>query len=97
MVRVMAPQIAFDRVEDQKRYAPELQARPNDFSGRINELCTRIGCNFVDSFDALRQAAPKTNRNLYIPNDEHLDVGGHEVMTQIVERWVQSKDVAPHE
>ena len=97
MVRVMAPEIAFDRVEDQKRYAPELQDRGDNFSGRINELCARIGCNFVDSFDALRQAAPETNHNLYIPNDEHLDVGGHEVMTQIVERWVQSEGVAPRE
>lgn len=94
MVRVMAPQIAFDRVEDQKRYAPKSQDRRKDFSGRINELCARIGCSFVDSFDALRQAAPKTNRNLYIPNDEHLDIGGQEVMTQIVVRWVQSKAVA---
>ncbi len=93
MVRVMAPEITFDRVEDQKRYAPELQDRRKDFSGRINELCTRIGCNSVDSFEALR-AALKNNQNLYILNDEHLDVGGHEVMTQIVERWVQSKDVA---
>ena len=94
MVRVMAPHISFDRVEEQTKYLAESTPGQKDFSGTIDELCDRIGCDFVDSFEAFRQAAVKDNRGLYIPNDEHLDVEGHEVMAQVVARWLRSKDVA---
>jgi len=94
MVRVMAPHISFDRVEEQTKYLAASTPGQKDFSGTIDELCDRIGCDFVDSFEAFRQAAVKDNRGLYIPNDEHLDVEGHEVMAQVVARWLRSKDVA---
>lgn len=97
MVRVMAPNMSFDRAEDQKRYVPELRADQKDFGDTVEELCARAGCKFVDGFDAFREAAAKGNRNLYIPNDEHLDVDGHDVMAQIVSRWIRSKDIAPGE
>ena len=97
MVRVMAPSISFDSVEDQKKYLPELKDGQKDFSNTIKELCARTGCDFVDSFDALREAAAKDNRNIYIPNDEHLDVGGHEVISQIVADWLRSKNAHARE
>jgi hypothetical protein len=95
MVRVMAPQISFDRVEDQKRYLPELQAEPKDFSRTIEEECNRAGCKFVDALEAFRETAAKDSRPIYIPNNEHLDVGGHDVMAKIVAHWIRSKDLAP--
>lgn len=94
MVRVMAPHISFDADEDRRRYVPELAEGQKDFSATIDELCDRIGCGFVDSVDALRRAADKDNRSLYIPNDEHLDVGGHDVVAQIVTDWLRSKAIA---
>lgn len=97
MVRVMAPEISFDRVEDQKRYLPELRAEQKDFSRMIKEVCDRAGCKFVDAFGAFREAAAEGNNRLYIPNNEHLDVGGHNVMAQIVAHWIRSKDIAPGE
>lgn len=85
MVRVMTPQITFDRAEDLTHYLPESERKDQkDFSGSIEEMCNRIGCSFVDSFAAFRQAAADGNPNLYIPNDEHLDVGAHEVVAQII-------------
>ena len=92
MVRVIAPNISFDRVEDQRTYLPGKVPDHPDFSGRIAELCARIGCTFIDTFDALRQASAKGNHNLYIPNDEHLDVGGHEVMAQVIAGWLREKN-----
>lgn len=93
MVRVMAPHISFNRVEDQMRYLPEVRADLKDFSRTIMEFCARAGCNFVDSFDALRQAAANGNRSLYIPNDEHLDVAANDVVAQLVGGWLQSKNI----
>lgn len=92
MVRVMAPEISFDSLGDQKLYLPERAGTDQkDFSATIEELCTRIGCSFVDSFAAFRQATANGNHDLYIPHDEHLDVGGHEVMAQLVVAWLQSQ------
>ncbi|HEU4834440.1 MAG TPA: hypothetical protein VFS90_08500 [Pyrinomonadaceae bacterium] len=94
MVRAMAPYISFDRVEDQKSYLPERLPKHTDFSGRIAELCARTGCTFIDAFDAFRQASANGNYNLYIPNDEHLDVGGHEVLAHVIEGWVRDENIA---
>lgn len=93
MVRVMAPYISFDRVEDQLKYLPEVRSDQKDFSGTLKEFCARTGCNFIDSFDGLRQAAANGHRNLYIPNDEHLDVAGNDVVAQLITAWLQSNNI----
>jgi hypothetical protein len=94
MAQVMEPNISFDRVEDQMTYLPGRKGNDQkDFSGRIEEFCTQIGCGFVDTFAAFRQAATNGKRNLYIPTDEHLDLGGHDVMAQMVVDWLRSTNI----
>jgi hypothetical protein len=94
MVRVMAPNISFDRPEDQNRYLPEPAPGQKDFSQAIKEFCAQTRCNFVDSFDVLRQAATNGSDKLYIPNDEHLDLAAHDVMGQLITDWLKSKNLA---
>ena len=94
MVRAMSPYISFDRVEDQKSYLRERLPNRTDFSGRIAELCARAGCAFIDAFDAFRQASGNGNYKIYIPNDEHLDIGGQEVLATVIEGWLRDKNIA---
>ena len=94
MVRVLGPNISFDRVEDQWTYLPKVRESQKDFSNRIEESCARLGCSFVDGSERLQQAAAINNRNLYIPNDEHFDVGAHDVMAQIIGDWLRAKNLA---
>lgn len=94
MVKVMEPNISFDRAEDQKSYLPgPTGTDQRDFSGRVEELCTQIGCDFVDTLDAFRKATANGKRNLFIPTDEHLDVGGHDVMAQMLMDWLRSRNI----
>ncbi len=94
MVRVMEPDISFDRVEDQLRYLPEgVRDVDNDFSGRTERYCAQIGCSFLDGFAALRKAAASDNNQLYIIGDEHLDTRGHEVISQLVVEWLRSRNL----
>jgi hypothetical protein len=86
----MEPYITFESNEDQIRYLPKAAHNERDCSGLMAELCAQIGCTFVDSFAALRQAAATDNRNLYIPRDEHLDVRGHEVIAKLVVDWIRN-------
>jgi hypothetical protein len=94
MVRVMEPYITFERAEDRERYLPKsLVNDKSDFSGRMAEFCGKLGCPFIDTFTALRHAAATDNRSLYIPNDEHLDIRGHEVVAQTVLEWLRSQAI----
>lgn len=93
MIRVMEPYITFESNEDQIRYLPKAaHNEKRDFSGLMAELCAQIGCTFVDSFAALREAAATDNRDLYIPRDEHLDVRGHQVIARLVVDWIRNTD-----
>lgn len=94
MAQVMEPNISFDRVEDQMSYLPGRKGNDQkDFSATIEEFCTQIGCGFANTFEAFRQAATNGKRNLYIQADEHLDVGGHDVMAQTVVDWLRSTNI----
>lgn len=93
MVKVMEPNISFDRVEDQRSYLPEQKVDQRDFSGTIEELCTQIGCHFVNALEAMLDATANGRRNLFIPADEHLDVGGHDVMAQMIVDWLRSTNI----
>ena len=97
MVRVMAAHISFDQAEDQNRYLPELAPGQKDFTRTIREFCAHTGCNYVDSFDVLRQAAAGGSDKLFIPNDEHLDVAGHEALSQLISDWLRSNNLATTE
>ena len=91
MAHVMASYISFDNAEEQTSYLPHGVTAPSEFSNRIGELCGRIGCTFIDSFDALQQASVNSKQRLFIPNDEHLDPGGHEVVAQLIAGWLRGK------
>lgn len=95
MVRTLESNISFDRVEDQRQYLPQREQGVKDFSQTMQEFCGGVGCSFVDTVDALRQAEANGNRNLFIPNDEHLDVGAHDAMTRVIAGWLQSRNVSP--
>lgn len=94
MVQVMEPYLTFDRPEDRARYLPNsVDNEKNDFSERIAGFCGNLGCSFIDTFAALRQAAAIDNRGLYITTDEHLDIRGHEVMAQTISEWLSAQAI----
>jgi len=91
MAHVLQPYISFDRSEDQAHYFPNgFGNDKHDFASRTAEFCNRIGCSFIDASKALQKAAATDIRNLYIPNDEHLDIAGHTVIAQVVLEWLRS-------
>lgn len=94
MVRVQEPYLTFDRFEDQVYYLPSERDTKKNLSTRISEICSEVGCTFVDAFPGLQQAAAGDNRYLYIPNDEHLDIKGHEVIARTLLPWLAAKNSA---
>jgi hypothetical protein len=91
MVRVMEPHLSFDREEDRRNYLPEPAPGQRDFSRSIEDLCAQIGCAVANTFEAMSQAVSADGRNPYIPNDEHLDIRGHEIMTKLIVERIRNR------
>lgn len=91
MIRIMEPYISFNRFEDRREFFPERIPGDKDFSETVEEFCAQVGCSFVDTFDAMKEASSSNNHGLYIPSDEHLDTRGHEVVSKVVADWIQSR------
>ena len=91
MVRVMEPHISFNRFEDRREFFPERIPGDKDFSETVEEFCAQVGCGFIDSYDAMKEASSSDNRGLYVPNDEHLDTRGHQIVSKVVADWIQSR------
>jgi hypothetical protein len=90
MVRVMEPWLVFDDAAQRERYLPgnTVKAR-RDFPSQLQQLCQQLGCPYLDALPALRSQAARDNQRLYIPNDEHLDVMGHQVIAQLLLEWLR--------
>lgn len=85
-VRVNGPRLSFDSEEDRRRYYPEPTGGDltDDFGTRLREACASIGCEFIDVYPAFRAQSLADPSGLYIPEDEHLDVKGHEIIARLL-------------
>jgi hypothetical protein len=90
MVRVMEPWLVFDDTAQREHYLPGSTVKAqHDFSSRLQQWCQQLGCPYLDALPALRSRAARDNRRIYIPNDEHLDVMGHQVIAQLLLEWLR--------
>ena len=83
MIRVLEPYLSFEREEDKANYLPNASADVKNFNSKMADFCGQLGCSFIDTYAALRNAAAVNNRS-HVPVDEHLDINGHEVVAQAV-------------
>jgi hypothetical protein len=86
MVRVFAPYLTFESDADRMRALPgNLSESSEDFESQVIEYCEAIGCPVINLFRELSRAAANDNRNIYLPNDEHFDLRGHEITARSIE------------
>jgi hypothetical protein len=73
----------------------EAAGRPEipDYSPLL-ELLREIDPATIDALPALRQAAAENNRGLYLPDDEHLGLRGHEVVAGLIARELRRIGIA---
>ena len=93
MVQVLEPFVAFERPEDRERALPGGAVRSDgDFGNRLSAVCREPMCVYVDVFEALRARALADNTRVYDRHDpdEHLDVDGHEVVSQAIVEAIRS-------
>jgi hypothetical protein len=97
MVRVLDPYLVFDDPADRARFLPaSLDGSEQDFGVRLEQACSRAGCDFIDTTAALQGAAAEDRRGLFLP-DEHLDVRGHEVVAREIVVWLKAREGYPSE
>jgi hypothetical protein len=89
MARVMEPWLEFAAAADREKYLPGNNVNePQDFGNQLAAFCRELGLPYLDLFPALRSRAATDNRKLYVPNDEHLDTQGHEVVAQTLKQFL---------
>lgn len=88
MVHALRDSIQFESQEARERYLPSLGHDFVDFETRIKDFCAVNDCEYLDTLKALRKAAAEDNRDLYIPDDEHLGARGHQVVARTIAEWL---------
>ena len=90
-VRVLEPYVLFNDQNDKDQYLPGgIKDSEKDFAHETAKFCEHLGCPFIDVTNALRRRASEDNRFVYMTNqDTHLDVEGHKVVAEALEKWLQ--------
>lgn len=94
MLHILQPYITFDQAQANREFVRGRDAdRRSEFTQWLDNTChSTPGCSFVDVWSALHAQARQNNRGLYIPNDEHLDVRGHQVVGASILEAIRSQN-----
>jgi hypothetical protein len=91
-VRVLFPYLRFKNEAQRERFCPGGVAdRAGDLSHAMEEFCGRLGCPMIDMGLSLRRRAAVDNRSVYVHNDPHLGVDGHDEVRNALVRFVRSR------
>ena len=91
--RVLAPYVvAHDPAEARQYCPPGGLDRPEDLAHALAAFCRELGCPFIDATARLRHRAARGNRHVYVKNDTHLDVDGHDELVSALVAHFASTD-----
>lgn len=91
-VRVLLPYLRFKSEAQRDRFCPGGVAdSQGDLSHAMAEFCGRLGCPMIDMGPPLRRRAAIDNRCVYVRNDPHLGVDGHDEVRSALVRFVGSR------
>lgn len=94
-VRALAPVVEFPDPAARRRLLPlNCTDAPTDFCATITAHCRHIGCAVVDLTGPLRERS-RTNPDILLPTDGHLDVEGHRVAADAVIRKLSGAAAVP--
>lgn len=84
MLRVLAPWVRFEDAEARAKCYPTDEDPAPSWAEHVARRSEELGVTFVDLFEPLRRRAEQDPFGLYIPTDEHFDLGGHEVAASAI-------------
>lgn len=91
-VRVLLPYLRFKSESQRQRFCPGGSAdSEGDLAHAVRDFCGRLGCPMIDMGPPLRDRAAVDNRRIYVPNDPHLGVDGHDEVRKALVRFVESR------
>jgi hypothetical protein len=90
-VRVLFPYLRFKSDAQRARFWPQDRSGGGgDISDALRTFCAGLGCPMIDMAPPLLRRAAEDNRRLYVPNDPHLGVDGHDEVTNALVAFVRS-------
>ena len=90
--KVLLPYLRFKSEAQRDRYCPGGVADvEDDLAHAMSEFCGRLACPMIDMAPLLRRRATVDNRNLYVRNDPHLGIDGHDEVHKALAQFVESR------
>jgi hypothetical protein len=91
-VRVLAPFVVFLNAADRNNWLPNgKDESADDFGSALGRFCLKANCPYLNAFESLRHAAEIDCRRVFITGpDSHLDIKGHEVVSDLLVTWFES-------
>ena len=91
-VRVLLPYLRFKSESQRDRFCPGGVAdSEGDLAHAMREFCGLMGCPMIDMGPSLCERAAVDNRRVYVRNDPHLGVDGHDEVQKALVRFVESR------
>ncbi|GAC1333406.1 MAG: hypothetical protein NVSMB14_00210 [Isosphaeraceae bacterium] len=91
-IRVLLPYLRFKSETERNRFCSGgVVDREDDLSHALTDFCLRLGCPIIDMAPRLRSRAAVDNRRIYIHNDPHLGVDGHDEVRNALVGFVESR------
>jgi hypothetical protein len=93
-IRVLYPSLVFKSPAQRERFCPRgIVDDDRDLGHVIAKTCRELGCPMLDVCPPLRRRAAADNRRIYVKNDTHLDVDGHDEVSRAVAGWIREQGV----
>lgn len=90
-VRVLIARLRFKNTGERDRFCPGgVPDHGDHLAHAMARFCAEIGCPMIDLYEPLRARAARGDLRLYVPNDPHLDVNGHDEVSRALTAFVAS-------
>jgi hypothetical protein len=97
-VRVLLPSLVFKNDAQRDRYCKGGRVESDDdLSHAVASACHALGCPLIDLFEPLRRRAERDNRWVYVRNDPHLGLDGHDEVARTLVSWLNASAWGRHE
>ena len=91
-LRILLPYLRFKSEAQREKFCPGGSADSDgDLAHAFRAFCDEIGCPMIDMGPPLRERAAVDNRRLYVRNDPHLGIEGHDEVRKALIRFVESR------
>lgn len=88
-IRVLKDRLRWDHAEAEEKWCPGGEVDvPGDLAHRMADFCDSIQCPMIDATHPLCDLARRRPESVFVRDESHLDLAGHERVAELLAAWV---------